>query len=108
MKDIAHIYSPGARLFLVDDVGLMLKGCFQSGGLYDVHIGFWDLVLRGRELMCRAMARRVAEDAGARGVWTAIPIEARATLAFAKRVGFIEQSQSSQSGSVSVLTLLVT
>lgn len=105
IKDVAHIYSFGARLFLVDDVGMMMKGTLEHKGLYDVHIGFWDLVLRGREDMCREIAFAVAEDAGTNGVWTAIPLSARATLAFAKRVGFVEESQYE---TVSLLTMLVT
>lgn len=103
MKDISHIYSYGARLFLVDDVGMMLKGTIDFGGLVDVHIGFWDRVLRGREQMCRYMAELVAHDAGIRGVWTAMPPSARATLAFAKRIGFTEASHND---SAVVLTLI--
>lgn len=105
IKDLSHIYSRGARTFLVDDVGVMLKGIVNYSGMCDVHIGFWDCILNGRESMCRDMAAEVAEAAGLPGVWTAIPLSARATLAFAKRVGFVEQGQSD---SVSILTLLIT
>lgn len=105
IKDLSHIYSQGARTFLVDDVGVMLKGVIDYKGLCDVHIGFWDRILNGRESMCREMAIEVAESAGVPGVWTAIPISSRATLAFAKRIGFVEHRHSD---SVSILTLLIT
>lgn len=105
IKDVTHIYSYGSRLFLVDDVGMMLKGTTDYEGMPDVHVGFWDLALRGREDMCRKMALKIAEEGDTRGVWTAIPLESRATLAFAKRAGFVEQSRHH---SIAVLTLLIT
>lgn len=85
---LERIYDARSRVFLVDDVGAMFKGPLEFDGLPEVHIAFWDRVLVGREEMCYDVARIVAEDDGALGVWTAIPKDSRATLAFAKRVGF--------------------
>lgn len=103
IKDVSFIYSNGARIFLVDDVGVMLKGTIDMYGMPDVHVAFWDKILCGRESMAREVALIVAEDAGARGVWTAIPLTSRATIAFARRVGF-EVDQISQG--IAVLTLV--
>lgn len=94
LKDVTFIYSKGARVFLVDDVGVMLKGTIEYNGMPDVHVGFWDKILRGREAMAREVALIVAEDAGAHGVWTAVPETSHATLAFAKRVGFKEHQST--------------
>lgn len=88
LKDVGMIWSRGARLFLVDHVGLMFKGTIDWNGKPDVHVVFWDKVLRGREVMCRSMAQMVAEDAGAPGVFTLMPEDARVVIAFAKRIGF--------------------
>lgn len=104
IKDLSHIYSKGARIFLVDDVGMMMKGTIDYNGMPDVHVGFWDKILRGRESMAREVALMVAEDAGSRGVWTAIPAEARATLAFAKRVGFETNKEINQLVLLSLIT----
>lgn len=82
------MYKDGVRIFLVDRVGILIQGPTRWEGLPDVHIIFWDKVLRGREEMCARMARLGAREAGVPGVWTAIPQSARATLAFARRVGF--------------------
>lgn len=76
------------RIFLVDDVGVIFQGPLSWRGNPDVHVMFWDKVLRGREDLARVMAIEIATQAGARGVFTAIPKSGRATIAFAQRVGF--------------------
>jgi hypothetical protein len=75
--------------WVVDDVGLIIAN--KAG---DVHVFFWDKRLRGRESMCRAMVMVVCEFYDRDSVWTTIPITERAVIAFAKRVGFQEQSVS--------------
>ena len=104
-KDVSTIWSDGVRVFLVDGVGMMMKGPFDYEGLPDAHIAFWDKVLVGREAMARSMAAKIAEGAGSKGVFTAMPKESRATLAFAKRIGFDIIRETDQ---VFVLTLLFT
>jgi hypothetical protein len=76
------------RLYQVDDVGLMGVGPTLYRGMPDVHITFWDKRLRGREGLCRAVAYMVMGELEVPGLYTPIPATARATLAFAKRVGF--------------------
>jgi hypothetical protein len=102
-RDLSLIYSPDVRIFLVDDVGLLAKGPLWFNQMPDVHVGFWDRILAGREAMCRELAQIVAQDAGAQGVWTAIPKEARATLAFAKRTGFRAFLETPQAVALSLL-----
>lgn len=80
----------GTRIFLVDNVGALIVGVSFRNHMPDVHIVFWDKVLRGREDLCRVMAALVADQLAVAGVWTAIPEIARATLAFADRIGFVE------------------
>jgi len=105
MKNLSMIWSHGVRVFLVDDVGVMFKGPLEYEGLPDVHVVFWDRVLVGREAMCRHVAQQVAAVAATRGVCTAMPVEARAVLAFAKRIGFQEVYRGN---SIVMLTLLFT
>lgn len=88
VKDLRRLYQPDTRIILVDEVGVLIKGNLLYNGMPDVHVGFWDRVLAGREEMCYTVAEAMADDAGSPGVWTAIPESARATLAFARRVGF--------------------
>lgn len=105
IKDLGMIWSRGARMFLVDDVGLLFKGVLDFNGLPDVHVVFWDKIMRGRETMCRSVAQMVAEDAGAGGVFTLMPADARVVRAFAKRVGF---EQVTEGRGVVVMMMLFT
>lgn len=102
MKDPGMIFNPRVRTLLVDSVGALFKGPLDYEGLPDVHVVFWDKVLVGRELMCRSIAHRFSEDAGSRGVFTAIPKQSRATIAFARRVGF---KTARESENIELLTL---
>lgn len=92
VERVENLLLPGTRVFLVDAVGVLIGGVQYLDGKPDVHVGFWDKVLFGREAMCRAVAAIVAHDDDCDGVWTAVPDTSRATLAFAKRVGFTERS----------------
>jgi hypothetical protein len=82
--------------WVVDDVGLIIAN--KAG---DVHVFFWDKRLRGRELMCRAMARIVCEIFELPAVWTEIPRSERAVLAFSRRVGFREVAGSPETVTLS-------
>lgn len=73
--------------WVVDDVGLIIA---TVAG--DVHIFFWDKRLRGREQLCKIIARVIMEIFDRDFVWTEIPKTERAVLAFAKRIGFVEQA----------------
>lgn len=103
LKDVGMIWHNGVRLFQVDTVGMLIQGFVTYNDMIDVHIVFWDRRLRGREPMCRSMAQLVASEGGFAGVWTAIPQDAAATLAFAKRVGF---RQERTVNGIAVLTLV--
>lgn len=104
MKDPGMIFNPRVRTLLVDSVGAIFKGPLDFEGMPDVHVVFWDKILVGRETMCRSIAQEFIEDASSRGVFTAIPKQSRATLAFAKRVGFKTVRESE---SLELLTLTV-
>src|SRR3954471_18138444 len=74
MKDLRMLQDPRVRLLLVDDVGVLIQGPLKDyRGWPDVHIGFWDRILVGREEMCYIVGRQLAADAHVPGLWTAVP-----------------------------------
>lgn len=73
----------------VDDVGLLFAS--KAG---DCHVFFWDKRLRGREGMCKSMAKIAMNILGRDDLWTQIPDTERAVIAFAKRMGFVEESSN--------------
>jgi hypothetical protein len=79
---------PGWTFYATDDVGLLAGGPFVQHGMGDVHITFWDRVLRGREELARRVAEWHMKERGYDAVYTVIPSRSVATLAFARRVGF--------------------
>lgn len=79
-------------IWRVDDVGILAVLPVGPHAAH-VHITFWDKRLRGREELCRRFGLHVMETYGFDTIWTGMPASARATLAFAKRVGFREQMQ---------------
>ena len=80
----------GRYIWRVDDVGIIAVLPVGPHAAH-VHITFWDKRLRGREGLCRSFARYILASLGLDTLWTGLPGSARATLAFAKRVGFVEQ-----------------
>jgi hypothetical protein len=74
---------------LVDKVGLICFVPDLDNGAH-VHITFWDKRLRGRELLCKAVAREMMLLRRFDKLWTIIPRTSRPTLAFTKRLGFKE------------------
>lgn len=76
--------------YTVDDVG-MIGAMNGARDFAHVHITFWDRRLRGRELLCREMAKWF-QGIVQKEILTAIPQTARVVLAFAKRVGFKEHA----------------
>lgn len=101
---LAHHVSKGANLspetaweefhrldklyWIVDDVGLLF---ITMGG--DSHVFFWDRRLRGREGLVKTMLRVSMEIFDLEEAWTTIPRTGRIILAFAKRLGFVEQEE---------------
>jgi hypothetical protein len=95
IKQLKYLYESGWTWLLVDDVGILGVGPFSlhegptSNVLAcDVHMTFWDMVLRGREDLVRMMAIWAADHRDARAVYTVVPSSSKAVLAFCKRVGF--------------------
>lgn len=86
-QTLGFFYEPNRIYWLVDDVGLIFA-VFDTEHSANVHITFWDRRLRGREGLCRGLARMVLDRPGMCYLHTAIPEGSRATLAFAKRIGF--------------------
>lgn len=87
-KSIDELYDERKIYLLVDNVGII---CFvPRDDNAHVHITFWDKRLRGRELLCKVVAREMMQALGLRFLWTAIPESARVILAFTKRLGFRE------------------
>lgn len=97
-QTLGLLYEPNRIYWVVDDVGLIFA-IFDTDHSANVHITFWDRRLRGREGLCRALAQLVLDRPGMCYLHTAIPKTSRATLAFAKRVGF-EQVMEDEEGVV--------
>lgn len=104
MKDPIWLYKDGVRVLLVDSVGVIIQGPFRYNGMPDVHVCFWDKILVGREKLCISIARRLADEAQAQGVFTAIPEESRVILAFARRLGFKEFGRTNDAINLSLIT----
>lgn len=88
MQAIFDVLDKGWYLLPVDDVGVLGVGTTMIDNHVDVHVTFWDRVLRGRERLCRQACEWAIEQRQAEGAYTAIPASSHATIAFAKRVGF--------------------
>jgi hypothetical protein len=101
-KAIDNLSDPTKVYLLVDSVGILCVAPDGFGGAH-VHITFWDRRLRGREGLCRGVAREIMSAMNLAHLWTAIPRASRAVLAFAKRVGFKETA--SHNPAVAVLLL---
>ena len=80
---------PERTTWLVDDVGLIIA-VRDKPHRAQVHIVFWDRRLRGREVLCRGVADYAIHRWHLAYICTTIPETSRATLEFAKRVGFEE------------------
>lgn len=78
------------KFFQVDNVGLIAVLHMEGYQLLHVHVTFWDGRLRGREGLCRALSIFV-ENMTEKFLFTQIPAEYRALIAFAKRVGYVAQ-----------------
>lgn len=78
--------------FEVDQIGLIAVFPYSERVLH-THITFWDKRLRGREELCRDVAR-VIVGLTKKILITAIPEENAVILAFAKRLGFEEGSRN--------------
>lgn len=89
-QSIDNLYDPNKVYFLVDDVGI-IAAVPDGLGAAHVHITFWDRRLRGREALCRGVARWLLQNLNLTVLWTVIPQASRTTLAFARRLGFIER-----------------
>lgn len=87
---LTGLYNPNRLFWLVDDVGIVCLGVDeQYAGTGHPHFTFWDKRLRGREEMCRWLCGWGMDAFGLEMLWTIVPRERRATLAFAKRVGLV-------------------
>lgn len=76
------------KFWLVDDVGLLCFDPFRQGEAH-VHITFWDRRLRGREGLCRELAKSLMLRHNVTMLLTVIPLGSRTVSAFARRVGFV-------------------
>lgn len=85
---LVELLNPDVIYYLVDDVGMVAIYPDSIHASAHAHITFWDKRLRGRETLCREIAREVMKTWRLEFIWTVIPFDARATLAFAKRMGF--------------------
>lgn len=78
--------------FQVDEVGLIaVINLPQYDRLRHVHVTFWDGRLRGREGLCKTLATWVVNLSNVI-LFTQIPEDRKALLAFAERVGFVQNT----------------
>lgn len=83
-----ELYRQPERLsWLVDDVGLIFA-VQDRPTRANVHIVFWDRILRGREVLCRGLSDYIIHKWRLAYICTSIPETSRPTLEFAKRIGF--------------------
>ena len=80
---------PRLYWLLVDTVGILAANFSPDVDLgLDVHVTFWDSILRGREALCRRALRQAADHFGASRAFTALVPSNRTGIAFAQRCGF--------------------
>lgn len=82
--------NPEIVIVEVDNVGIVAMDGLdrvENGGR--VHVTFWDGRLRGREHLCRRIAEMWMDEYKLYYLYTDIPKEYRAVIAFCKRVGFL-------------------
>lgn len=77
-----------AAVYRVDDVGVLAVLEIEEGLAAHAHITFWDGRMRGREGLCRTLARCTMRFYSLKALFTAVPCESAAVIAFARRVGF--------------------
>lgn len=90
-ESMLWLFLPEVKIYMVDDVGVIVLRRLDPRKA-DVHITFWDKILRGRERLCQLVAKQLFRDEVLNELVTAIPSESRAILAFALRVGFKRRS----------------
>lgn len=76
-------------IYLIDDVGtVVIRPCRGYDG--EAHVTFWDRRMRGREALCRQIGQDFLLQRGLSicSLFTAVPVDRRAVIAFSKRVGF--------------------
>ena len=87
----ATLLDPNNKFFQVDEVGMIaVMPLPKWEKLLHVHVTFWDGRLRGREGLCRSLSILVTRMTD-KFLFTQIPEDRAALLAFAKRVGYTEQ-----------------
>jgi hypothetical protein len=74
--------------FMIDNVGLFAVDLVIPS-MPNVHVTYWDKRLRGRERLVAAICDWLLEYLNVPAVFTQMPAASKATLAYAKRVGFV-------------------
>ncbi len=87
------LLNPANKFFQVDSVGMIaVVPAPDWPQLLHVHITFWDGRLRGREGLCRSLASWVCSFTG-KVLYTQVPEDRKALLAFARRAGFQSEAK---------------
>lgn len=86
---LEHLLSHAANYWLIGEVGMVSVWPFATSQAH-IHVTFWDKRLRGREQLARDFAGHIMKQQGIAVLWTAVPFERPATIAWAKRVGFLD------------------
>lgn len=84
------LFDRSNMIFQVGDCGIIGVANIERGHSAEVHVTFWDGMLRGKEKVCRQVAEALINKFELKILYTRIPELRHSTLAFAKRVGFEE------------------
>lgn len=84
------LFDRNNMIFQVGEAGVIGVANIERGHSAEVHVTFWDGMLRGKEKVCRQVAEVLVDKFQLEILYTRIPEYRLTTIAFAKRVGFVE------------------
>lgn len=77
----------------VDDVGIFFLNNIRPHDSAQAHFVFWDRIYRGREELCREMARYVFDKYKFRRIYVEWPLYANFSIQFMERIGFVNEGR---------------
>lgn len=87
---ISMLLDKSTHVLGIDDVGAVILTNIAEGYAAEVHVTFWDGRVRGRERMCRKMAKLLMDKFRLEQIFCLIPEGNTVGLRLAQAVGFKE------------------